>query len=126
MTQRTVDPIAHTKLAEFFAANARSPLRFDVLREKNALRCEEVFHPIASWSPTDWACAAAGEIGEACNLVKKLRRGETVPANWIADELADAVIYADLLCTRLGMSLEEAIVRKFNAVSDRRGSAVKL
>ena len=101
-------------------------LTFRHLRQQNIARCEDVFFPLMSWTPTDWACATAGEIGEACNLVKKLRRGETVAPEDIADELGDAVIYADLLCARLGVTLEAAICRKFNAVSARRGSSVVL
>ena len=78
-----------------------------------------------SWSHNDWGVAFAGEAGEACNKLKKLRRGD-FPSNrftreMIADEIADTVIYADLLCERLGVSLEEAIVRKFNEVSESAG-----
>lgn len=101
-------------------------LKFRDLQERNADRCETVFHGIMEWSPTDWACAMAGECGEACNLIKKLRRGEKVSPQEVGDEIADLVIYADLLCTRLGMSLETCIRRKFNAVSQSRGYAGKL
>lgn len=44
-------------------------LSFSGFRIANVSRCREVFHPVAEWSPQDWACAAAGEIGEACNLI---------------------------------------------------------
>ena len=115
-------------------------LTFDDLREANLSRCEGAFHPISSWSPTDWACAMAGECGEACNLTKKLRRatGPTMDkgkANtptvqalipMIADELADTIIYADLLAERLGINLGTAVRKKFNRVSDRVGSSVRL
>lgn len=58
----------------------------------------------------------AGEMGETCNAVKKLRRGDgNVEA--VADEIADTIIYADLLCERLGINLEHAIIRKFNRTS---------
>lgn len=101
-------------------------LTFMDLCVANAKRCEDVFHPIESWTPTDWACAMAGEAGEACNLVKKLRRGEDIQPGAIGHELADVVIYADLLCTRLGINLGELVRSKFNVVSERRGSEVKL
>lgn len=61
----------------------------------------------------------AGECGEACNLVKKLRRGENIHKDHIAHELADLVIYADLLAARLNINLGAAVVEKFNMVSDR-------
>lgn len=113
-------------------------LNFDELRAINVLRCEEVFHPVHSWSPTDWATAFAGEAGEACNFVKKLRRHEdgnntakdpqTAQAciDAIAGELADTIIYADLLAARLGINLGVAVLEKFNEVSDRMGATYRL
>lgn len=76
----------------------------------------------------------AGECGEACNEVKKLRRLDGADAEFdspvkrmqlahkIGTELADVVIYADLLAARLGLSLEEYVAMKFNDVSRKRGS----
>lgn len=115
-------------------------LIFKVLRVANRTRCERSFHPIRAWSPTDWATAMAGECGEACNLVKKLRRaagpimesgkantpGAAVLIPMIADELADLIIYADLLAERLGIDLGKAVALKFNKVSERVGSTIRL
>lgn len=98
----------------------KSHLTFAELREVDVRRCEEAFHQVPEWSPTDWGCAIAGEVGEACNHLKKLRRGECIPIKAIADELADAVIYIDLLASRLGIDLGAAIVDKFNEVSRRK------
>lgn len=115
-----------------------SALTFDELRSANVLRCEEVFHPVIDWSPTDWACAMAGECGEACNEVKKLRRLDGADSDLdseerraelrskIGDELADLVIYADLLAARLGIDLAACVASKFNEVSIKRGSVVRL
>ena len=99
---------------------------FKKLTEANLVRCEESFHPLESWSPTDWATAVAGETGEMCNLVKKMRRGDSIPVEEVGKELADIVIYADLLASRLGLDLSDCIVQKFNEVSDRVNSSVKL
>ena len=108
-------------------------MTFGRLRATNVHRCEEAFHRLEEWSPTDWACAFAGEAGEACNAVKKLRRldgadsAENTPerravlVSEILKELADTVIYADLLASRLGFSLGQAVLEKFNEVSRRRG-----
>lgn len=101
-------------------------LDFGALRTANALRCEDAFHPITEWSETDWGCALAGEAGELCNLLKKRRRGESVPLKAVMDEIADVIVYADLLAARLGAQLSSAVRSKFNEVSDRVGSKVKL
>ena len=101
-------------------------LTFEQLRQADVARCESVWHMCDDWTPTDWACAAAGELGEACNLIKKLRRGEEIPLVGIAHELADTVIYLDLLAARLRIDLGEAIREKFNLVSARVGSAITL
>lgn len=117
-------------------------LSFDALRRANVERTTESFDLIDAWSPTDWATAVAGEVGEACNLIKKLRRlghyptfdlnaPPTTPAQEeiitaIGKELADAVTYLDLLAARLGLSLADCVRAKFNEVSDRVGSDVRL
>jgi len=113
-------------------------LNFDDLRDANIRRCVQAFHPVNSWSPADWAVAFAGEAGEACNAVKKLRRHydgtntekdpqtESGCLAAIAEELADTVIYADLLAARLGINLGDAVARKFNTVSVRVGSDIRL
>ncbi len=44
----------------------------------------------------------------------------------IAKELADTIIYADLLAARLDINLEEALIVKFNEVSVRMNSDVFL
>jgi NTP pyrophosphatase (non-canonical NTP hydrolase) len=101
-------------------------LTFDELRLANVERCETAFHPLDAWSPSDWAMASAGELGEACNLLKKRLRGEAIQDEAIGDELADTVIYLDLLAARLGIDLGEAVIRKFDVVSGRRGSPIRL
>lgn len=102
-------------------------VRFDDLREANLLRCEASFkHCIDDWTYSDWAMAVAGELGEACNLLKKLRRGEDIPLVDIGDELADTVIYLDLLAQVLELDLGACVKKKFNAVSFRVGSDITL
>jgi hypothetical protein len=113
-------------------------LGFEELRKANVERCEQVFHKLDEWSPTDWATAVAGEVGEACNVIKKLRRldgaDQTLDSpktrlllrHMAVIELADVVIYADLLAARLGMSLGDAVRSKFNEVSVKRGASVFL
>lgn len=115
------------------------PLTFKAFAAANATRCETAFHPVDAWTPTDWATAMAGECGEACNLIKKLRRlddGPDKPYNAgvdrtalvqaIGKELADLVTYADLTAQRLGLTLGKEVRDKFNEVSARVGSTVTI
>ena len=104
----------------------KSPLTFKELRKANTKRCEKHFHKLESWTPTDWACALAGEVGELCNFIKKKRRGDKIPLSDIAKECADVQCYLDLLSASLSISLEEATIDKFNEVSDRKNCKIKL
>jgi NTP pyrophosphatase (non-canonical NTP hydrolase) len=75
----------------------------------------------------------AGEAGEVCNAVKKLRRLETRvqqlsgPADRaealtkIAIEIGDTFLYLDLLAQHLNINLAEAVRDTFNRVSIREG-----
>jgi NTP pyrophosphatase (non-canonical NTP hydrolase) len=101
-------------------------MTFEKLRIFNVMRCEDVFHKLDEWHPNDWMTALCGEVGEAANLLKKAKRGEEISISDIAKELADVIIYTDLLAARLRIDLNEAVISKFNEVSDRRGSNIKL
>lgn len=115
-------------------------LSFAELREVNVARCAR-WHPGFPndnlWSGADWSNAAAGEMGEACNIVKKLRRQETggrgavdpdygVLLSKLGDEIADTMIYLDLLAAFYGIDMAAAVVRKFDAVSVREGLPERL
>lgn len=112
-------------------------LTFADLRERNVARSSR-WHPggVTDWSLSDWAVAAAGEMGEALNVVKKLNRerdqivGNTRTGAMLledlAGEIADTVIYLDLLAARAGINLDAAIVETFNAVSIRNGFPERL
>lgn len=99
------------------------PLSFLDLRRQNLRRCEESFHQLNHWNVLEWAGAMCGEAGEAANAAKKLRRGDgDGDRKDVLKELADVVIYADLLAARLGADLGEEVREKFNEVSARCGS----
>jgi NTP pyrophosphatase (non-canonical NTP hydrolase) len=102
--------------------------------QRNRERCESpngFHHRLDSWSLSDWMTAVTGELGEAANVVKKLNRvRDDIPGNtetpevlWekLADELADTVIYLDLLAQAAGFDLEEIRERKFQKTSDKLG-----
>lgn len=115
-------------------------LTFSTLNATNIRRAHR-WHPdgLDSWSVSDWLLAFAGEAGEAANAGKKYRRlldglqqSGHVPEDLdaaidaICDELADAVIYADIAATVLGRRLSDAVIRKFNAISEREGFPERL
>lgn len=99
-------------------------------------RAGEIAHAKADgsdWSPNDWMVAVVGEVGEAANLLKKMKRGDfdtkdalDAARAELEKELADIVIYLDLLAFQLGVELDSAVVQKFNEVSRRVGCAVFL
>lgn len=99
------------------------------LRKVNEKRSVEGFQvELKDWSLPTWGNAVAGEVGEMCNIIKKANRGDTLP-NFKEDlgkEIADVIIYLDLLAAREGISIENAIVQKFNEVSDRVKCDIKL
>ena len=91
------------------------------------------WHNMDDWSPMEWACAMAGEAGEVCNAVKKLKRLETgmrqakgpvskdEAIQKIAEEIGDVFLYLDLLAQRVGLDTAECIKNTFNRVSIREG-----
>lgn len=108
-----------------------------VVNEQRALRWHK--GGLEEWSVNDWLAAMGGEAGEALNAGKKHRRllgnlqqNGDVPANLdaavdrIMEELADTVIYADLVAARLGRQLGPAIIDKFNAISQRENFPERL
>ena len=67
----------------------------------------------------------AGEVGEACNIVKKLERerlginGSRAKISDLATELADIIICVDLLAMVYNIDLWSEVVDKFNASSTK-------
>lgn len=118
-------------------------LTFAELRAANETRVNR-WHKsgLDEWSPNDWMTALVGEIGEAANVLKKLKRIEDEMPNisersrevksredamaLLGPELADTMIYLDLLANRLGINLEEHVRSKFNAVSIKYGFPERL
>jgi NTP pyrophosphatase (non-canonical NTP hydrolase) len=105
----------------------------------NRARCER-WHPgfpNDGWTGADWSNAMAGEAGETCNVVKKLRRldfdlqqaaADTRPdlLAKLATEVGDTFIYLDLLAQHYGLDLGRCVVDTFNRVSVREGFPERL
>jgi NTP pyrophosphatase (non-canonical NTP hydrolase) len=74
----------------------------------------------------------AGEVGEACNIIKKLERermgiaGSRANLADLAEELADVIICADLIAMQLGIDLNRAVAEKFNKTSEKVGLTTRM
>ena len=110
----------------------RQSMTFQRFSALNYARCRDGFkHDPAAWSASDWMVATMGELGEAANVMKKLNRerdgikGNTATADalreQLASEMADTFIYLDLMAQALGIDLESAVRRTFDAKSRQIG-----
>jgi NTP pyrophosphatase (non-canonical NTP hydrolase) len=83
----------------------------------------------SDWSPAQWLQAVTGELGEYANLRKKFERGDINETEFMIaarHELADIVTYLDLLAFQLRIDLGAAVIEKFNFVSNRVKSPIKI
>ena len=80
------------------------------------------------WDLPRWGNALAGEVGEACNVIKKIDRdGETPELRLnLREELGDVFNYLILLCNHAGFDLENLCIDAFNKVQSRRGLDFRL
>jgi NTP pyrophosphatase (non-canonical NTP hydrolase) len=120
-----------------------SDLTINRVSVKSLSRCKRWHHDgVKIWSVSDWAVAFAGEAGEVCNAVKKLRRIEDECANInepgrqlssrgeavskIGDELGDTFLYMVLLAAKLDIDLPAHIAKVFNKKSEEYGFPERL
>lgn len=117
-------------------------LTFRTVSQTNAERAGRWHHGFPGsgkdgWTGADWSNAMAGEAGEACNVVKKLRRIETGIQQAsavtrdellakLATEIGDTFMYLDLLAQHYGLNLAHCVVNTFNRVSEREGFPERL
>lgn len=114
-----------------WAAEKSANDNFATLREANLARQKE-------WDPSDKITLSyrgnelAGEVGEACNVLKKIERerlgiaGSRDTVEHLAEELADVIICVDLLATAVGIDIDAAVRAKFNATSEKVGLRTRL
>ena len=130
-------PMVQISLQELMALRAALPdqkllprgLTFDALRAASEARNPtfknakgETVHSGADWTMNDWFTAMTGEVGEAGNILKKIRRRDFTldeARDQLASELADVVIYLDLLANKAGIDLGKAVIDTFNRKSDK-------
>jgi NTP pyrophosphatase (non-canonical NTP hydrolase) len=78
------------------------------------------------------ATELASEVGEACNVIKKLERerigiaGSRATPQQAAEELADVIICTMNIAMDLKIDLATAVIEKFNATSTKLGMATML
>ena len=84
------------------------------------------------WNLTDWTNELCGEAGELANLAKKVRRARPTDPTLedskekLGHEIADVVICASLVAGYLGIDFEQAVRDKFNIVSERMKSDLRV
>lgn len=96
------------------------------LQKINTERSNHHFPECKDWTLGDWGNALAGEVGEACNFIKKMKRDNKDHTSDLAKELADVVCYVMLLGEAAGIDVNDAVISKFNEVSDRISSDFKI
>lgn len=114
-----------------YLCGTKGHITFQQFRNYNLLRQQEKNYndKCSDWSLNDWATALTGEVGEACNLLKKVRRGDynlDDVRSELGKELADIFTYLDILASKLELDLGTEVVKKFNEVSTRIGSNVTI
>lgn len=125
---------AAAAIREYEQRAAHVVISFELLRNANRARHGEWWtgDGAQALSLSFRAAEFAGKAGEVCNVVKKLERermgikGSRATLRDLADELADAVICADLIAMDAGINLAEAVVRKFNATSEKVGLQTRM
>lgn len=110
----------------------QSAIGFDDLRSANITRDKEWNVGSEKLSLSWRGNELAGEVGELCNVLKKLERerigivGSRATPEQLAEELADVIICTDLIAMDMGLDLGSAVARKFNATSEKVGLQTRL
>jgi NTP pyrophosphatase (non-canonical NTP hydrolase) len=98
--------------------------------QKIAQKRSDSVYPNNDFDAEFYGLALAGECGEVCNIIKKIRRGSkkltATVRKELGKELADVQSYLALLATALSIDLEEATIDKFNEVSRKFKCQIKL
>jgi NTP pyrophosphatase (non-canonical NTP hydrolase) len=135
--QRKGKAVAYRAVTEAEITRLKAEMRkkcngsLELLRDANILR-EKEWDPESKISVLFHGNELAGEVGEACNIIKKLERermgirGTRATITELAGELADVVIVADLIALHSGIDLGQAVIDKFNATSTKYGLSVTI
>jgi NTP pyrophosphatase (non-canonical NTP hydrolase) len=104
------------------------------LRNKSVERAKTGFKCYDNQPLTYWTTAIAGEVGELCNMVKKMQRvkmggvddgrsyaAKDITREMIEEEIGGIAIYLDLIASLYDINLSDAIVNTFNSKSEKYG-----
>lgn len=106
-------------------------LTFNQLRKASAARQRE-WDQEGVITPSYRGNELAGEVGEACNIIKKLERqrlgirGSRSSVGYLSEELADVIICVDLIAEAYDIDLATAVRLKFNRTSIENGLKTRL
>ena len=102
-------------------------LDLSAFRPINVQRATEGFKCYDNQPLTYWTTALAGEVGELCNMIKKIQRVERggvdggrsytakdIPKEMREEEIGGIANYLDLVASLMDISLEETIVDTVN------------
>ena len=118
--------------------DTNSELTFDQFSKANKKRCisprpngfGESLEPDSKYNAEHWALAVGEECGEVIGAVLGMtgrkERKKHLTKEDVFKEIGDVGACLDLLAQSLGGSLGECMRNKFNEVSDRIGSNIKL
>ncbi len=109
-------------------------LDLQTFRPLNVQRATTGFKCYENQPLTYWTTALAGEVGELCNMIKKMQRVEKggidggssytakdITKAMLKEEIGGIAIYLDLLASLLDVDLEDAIIDTFNSKSEKYG-----
>jgi len=109
-------------------------LDLQTFRPLNVQRATTGFKCYDNQPLTYWTTALAGEVGELCNMIKKMQRVEKggidggssytakdISKEMLKEEIGGIAIYLDLLASLLDIDLEDAIIDTFNSKSVKYG-----
>ena len=110
--------------------------QFSKLNRERSEATDGFNHRLDAWTTAEWFTAVMGELGEAANVAKKLLRvRDGLPGNTetpdelrvkLVRELADTLIYLDLLTQSLGFTLSDIVPAVFDAKSAKIGYSKRL
>lgn len=104
-------------------------LTLSLLRKENVARCEEHFCKLDTFTPSEWLGGAYEAMLKVERVIERMKHGSIgcrEAKELLGDQIAETIMYLDLLAARAGSDLEQAVRRRFNAESKRIGSGRQL